>query len=248
MAGTTFAQTMRSAVLGKVEKARLYIISPAESGFAAEKVDAARRALQNGSNSLLSAGVDGLCELTVQYNPSSISFECNAQAMAFPTLQQGTTPNIPVQNNRPPNVVMSVELIFDDVNQQDAFLSDKAALTPGSLAADIGALKRVHSVQAQTDAFVALLLRPETRTVNFAWADLSFTGRVSEVQANYVMFSPSGRPIRSKVHLKLTQSIENKDGDGYWDRVLDEVFSGEGPLGGAKKAQELGAVLNFDAF
>lgn len=251
MAGTTFGQTAAATVLGKVEKARLYISqAPTQADTPLDAAAAAQQAMRAAvsGNTGADAGA-GMCQLTVQYNPSSLSFTANAQTMAFATLQQGTDPNVPVQNVRPPSIMMAVELIFDEVNPQEAFLLDKKNITPGAVASDIAALKKkVYSVQEQTNGLVAMMLRPETQTVTFAWADLLFKGKVSEVQAKYTMFSPTGRPIRSSVRLHLSQSVEGKDEEEYWDRVLDKVFHESTKLGGVTNAQALGSILNLDSF
>lgn len=251
MAGTTFGQTAAAAVLGKVEKARLYISgAAAQPNSGLDTVSATRQAMSAGVSALSgTANGAATCEMTVQYNPSSISFAANAEPVEYSSLQQGTDPNVPVQNVRPPNVAMTVQLFFDDVNPQEAFLMDKMNITPGAVISDIAALKKeVYSVQAQTNGLVALLLRPETQSVTFAWADLSFTGKVSEVQAKYIMFSPTGRPIRSTVRLVLSQSIESADGEGYWNRVLDEVFAQDSKLGGVSPAEVFSPLLNLDSF
>ena len=95
---------------------------------------------------------------------------------------------------------------------------------------------------------VAALLRPETRLVTFRWADMAFTGQLIEVRADYTMFSVSGKPIRSKVALNISQQVESNADIKYWDKVLDNTFKENNSVEMKKTAQELGNLLNLDLF
>jgi hypothetical protein len=190
--------------------------------------------------------------MQVQYNPSSLSIMANAQPIPFSYLQQNVDSGIPNQMIRPPMVVLSVELLFDATNPQDAFMMDKFRVASSSVVSDIsGGIKAKqggYTVQPQTEALMAMILRGKTRVVTFRWADMAFTGQVSEVRADYTMFSVSGKPIRSRVMLNINQQVESNADLKYWDKALDKTFEKGNTVETKKAGQQLGSLLNLDAF
>ena len=190
--------------------------------------------------------------MQVQYNPSSLSIMANAQPLPFSYLQQNVDSGIPNQMIRPPMVVLSVELLFDATNPQDAFMMDKFRVASSSVVSDIsGGIKAKqggYTVQPQTEALMAMILRGKTRVVTFRWADMAFTGQVSEVRADYTMFSVSGKPIRSRVMLNINQQVESNADLKYWDKALDKTFEKGNTVETKKAGQQLGSLLNLDAF
>ncbi|MCI8478893.1 MAG: hypothetical protein HFE97_11290 [Oscillospiraceae bacterium] len=181
--------------------------------------------------------------LEVQYNPSSLSLQANAQRVSVSYLLKNMDEGIPNQSTRPPSVTLSVQLVFDDTNVKDAFMADKLRLSAGDIITDAGAIAKavrgeVYSVQPQTNGLVAMLMRDSTRLVTFQWADMSFTGQVCQVQARYTMFSFSGQPIRSVVDLVILQEITGSGDQRQWDAAFDKCFgdSLNGNLTGLQKA------------
>ena len=251
------------AVMGGVQKAMLIIhkdsvenVNTAEVSEMTQYVLSIASGLGDSSaegvGNLLSAAQVDATVMQVQYNPASISIQANAQDILFTSLQQGLEGAVPNQNIRPPTVMLSVELIFDAMNPQDAFMMDKFRLSTGSVVSDVaGAVqnkKGGYTVQPQTDGLVAALLRAETRTVTFRWADMAFTGQLNEVRATYTMFSVSGKPIRSRVLLNIAQQVESKSDIKYWDQALAKVFASGNDVELKKPAQQLGNLLNLDLF
>lgn len=190
--------------------------------------------------------------MQVQYNPSSLTIAANAQPIPFSYLQQNVDSGIPNQMMRPPMVVLSVELLFDATNPQDAFMMDKFRLSTGSIVSDISGARKAkqggYSVQPQTEALLAIILRSKTRVVTFRWADMAFTGQVSEARADYTMFSVSGKPIRSKVALNITQQVESNADLKYWDKALSKTFQEGNTVDTKTVGQQWGNLLNLDAF
>ena len=151
-----------------------------------------------------------------------------------------------------------MDLIFDDMNPTDAFMADKFMLLSGfsvgnliSAGAGIAnAIKgKVYSVQKQTNALVAAAIRDSTRSVTFKWANMSFTGELTEVRAAYTMFSVSGRPVRSTVTLSITQQVNGEIGSGYWDAAFNSAFGGASSIansGGRSASNKAGNLLNFN--
>lgn len=253
------SNTLAASALGSVQKALLVIhkMDASEVNSAQVAVSAAN-ALQGAAQgmSATSAAMQGARMQTsvmrVQYNPSSLSIQANAEAIPFTYLQQNIDSGIPNQSPRPPMVVLSVDLIFDAMNPKDAFMAEKFSLSTGgvvsSVAGGLQAAKGGYSVQTQTDGLIAALMRPSTRVVTFRWADMAFTGQLIEVQAQYTMFSVSGKPIRSKVRMNIAQQVESEADIQYWDKALDTMFSSGNEAGGKSAGQAMGNLLNLDAF
>jgi hypothetical protein len=131
-----------------------------------------------------------------------------------------------VQNSRPPSVVLGVQLIFDAVNNKDAFMFEKFRLSPTDIAADIAGaiLGREYTVQPQTNALLAMVMRDSTRVVTFKWAERTFTPS-DRNKRRYTMFSVSGSHP-DVVPLRLTQLVESTADSTYWDTAFDNCFGG----------------------
>ena len=249
------ADVLSASGLGGIQKAFLIIHK-----FGAEAVNsaqamqsatqAAARALQAAGNlsAISNAAGAGMAHvMQVQYNPSSLTFQANAESIPFTYLQQNADQGIPNQNTRPPMVVLSVELIFDAMNPQDAFMMDKTRLSVGTVVSTVP-WGTTYTVQPQTDGLIAALLRPSTRLVTFRWADMAFTGQMIEVQADYTMFSVSGQPVRSKVRMNISQQVESAADVQYWETALSNMFQNSSDIVSKTAAQGLGNLLNLDSF
>lgn len=258
-----------AAALGSVQKALLVIhkedaMLVDSSQVAANTQAALAKAASSGvpgagaatmaatSAALTGAGMKSTV-LQVQYNPASLSIQANAEPIPFTYLQQNIDSGIPNQSPRPPMVVLSVELIFDAMNPKDAFMLDKLLpSTGGAVSSVAGAIKTAagdgYTVQPQTDGLVAALMRPSTRVVTFRWADMAFTGQIFEVQAQYTMFSVSGKPIRSRVRMNIAQQVESNADIQHWDQALDQMFQNGNDVSSKGRDQTLGNLLNLGGF
>lgn len=249
--------TLASSALGSVQKALLIIhktdasaVDSAQVAVAAENaLRGAAAGLAATSAAMQSAGMN-TSVMKVQYNPTSLSIQANAEAIPFTYLQQNIDSGIPNQSPRPPMVVLSVDLIFDAMNPKDAFMAEKFSLSTGGIVSSVaGAIQTAtgggYTVQPQTDGLIAALMRPSTRVVTFRWADMAFTGQLIEVQAEYTMFSVSGKPVRSKVRMNIAQQVESDADIQYWNKVLDTTFNGSVEAGGKGIDQTLGNLLNL---
>lgn len=264
--GNMFTDLKNSAI-GNVEKAKLYIYNTdsAEDVNSQSVVQSTAQALASsagaaaGAVGALAGGIGGgglgssvrTHVMTVQYNPSTLSLQANAESIPFTYLQQNVDNGIPNQNLRPPMVVLSVQLVFDAVNTQDAFMLDKLRLSVGSIVSDVSAgittaKKGGYSVQAQTNGLLATIMRPNTKMATFAWADMAFTGQITEVEAKYTMFSPSGKPVRSVVTMNIAQQVESESDSTYWDKVLDTTFGQNNTLETKSLNQKYGNLLNLN--
>lgn len=168
--------------------------------------------------------------LRVQFNPSELTLN----ASAVPQSQQdgitGQSRTLAVEDAK---LDLTVTLYFDAMDPYDAFMWDK--FTAGLTAQGIGNLTKmgkeaagkqsVHSVQGQVEALVAALRNPYTRSISFRWADFAFIGQLNTVRANYTMFSPSGRPIRAQVQMRIQHEMDPQMLQG-WYKHFEQAFGG----------------------
>lgn len=171
------------------------------------------------------------CTMQVQYNPASITI--NSTAGSIPETNMGDAgTNDDTQIVNPPETTMTVSLIFDAVNDKDAFQWEKYRLSVGDLAAGVTAAVQNASyrVDKQVNALLALTVHGAVRHVVFHWSDFTFAGELKEVTANYTMFNPDGRPVRADVKLTIKENNVGDCGAGeaYWDDAFNRLFSKEG--------------------
>ena len=267
---SALGSALTTNVFGITEKATLTIVTGSDSdasgaagsaagsvagaaagaaGAAAGAAGAAATALGVGT-AAASAAVPKTYRMTVQFNPSSISFHASTVDSPFQYLQQKSDSEIPLQGFRPPSISMSVMLIFDQVNVKDCFMMEKFKVSTqdiAQLAVNKGVNTTVYSVQKQTNAFVGMMLSDETRTVTFQWADLCFKGEVTEVRADYTMFSISGRPVRSQVRLNLSQRLDKKTDYNDWNKAFEACFpESSGEFGGKSVTEQITNLVNIN--
>lgn len=171
----------------------------------------------------------GYLALEVQYNPSSIYMDTQAGKQvqySGGALGQGSINQL-TQIYQPAITIMSFQLVFDDMNPQDAFLLENTAPTAGNLvsgAADVARkVKGSYSVQTQIDGLMSLLTQTVTRQVVFYWAKMSFQGNLISINSRYTMFNKDGNPIRGVVDLSISQ--QGGPGSGYDETYWDEAFT-----------------------
>jgi hypothetical protein len=243
-----------SEMTGNPKKALLILHTDTSQQVDSQSIaEKAAAALAKGSGLEGAAGVAELLGSTfhvlkVQYNPASISIRANAESVEFQYLQKNIDSSIPNQNVRPPAVVMSVDLLFDAVNVKDCFMTDQLGLTASNARATASfaasaALGKL-TVQPQTNGLIGMIMRNSTRTVTFKWADMTFSGEVTEVSARYTMFSIAGAPVRSVVTLSISQNVSSKADAKYWDNAFTKCFGAMGSSA-SKGGKSIGET--FDA-
>jgi len=150
-------------------------------------------------------------------------------------------------------IAMNVNLIFDKVDPQDAFMADK--LNTSTTAMISGAAKAVktamgrkdHSVQTEVEGFMAAIRSVYTRRITFYWGRLCYEGVLNRIAARYTMFNVNGQPIRAIVALSLVCADENVSARsmGRWQQQYYEAFQGQSQSY-VKAAQKAGNLLNFN--
>ena len=170
--------------------------------------------------------------MTVQYNPSSIRLMAsggafyNYEGAGDKAVSQVST------FDKPSTVHFYVTLIFEDINDQDAFGYQDIALNIGT-GIELGksiyqnVTGKGYSVRPQVEALISLLMHKRTQQVIFYWSEMFFHGMLTNVEANYTMFNKKGHPIRAEVQLKLQQSDSNSmfpSDVKAWDGAFDTAF------------------------
>lgn len=267
MSLTSALSNVGNSLLGTNKKAVLLLHdlqSSSASSLLGGSVNSLTKKVLSGANSIgasaFSTAANALAggggSLEVQYNPSSLSINANAHAVPFSYLLKNTDNGIPNQDLRPPSITLRVQLVFDDMNVKDAFMADKFRVTSvGDVISTASALAQNiagngYSVQPETNALLAMLMRESTRMVTFQWADMSFTGEVCQVQARYTMFSVSGQPIRSVVDLVIIQAITSSGDISQWENAFDKSFASSlsASSTGKSTTQKLGNLINITGF
>ncbi len=210
------------------------------------RVRATAAALENGAPPSYPGSQDRT--LRVQFNPSELTLNASAVPKSE---QDGTTGRSRTMAVEDAKLNLTVMLYFDDMQTYDAFMWDK--FTAGFTAQGVSnAVKMgkdavgkgtVHSVQGQVEALVAALRNPYTRSISFRWADFAFIGQLNTIRANYTMFSPSGRPIRAQVLLRIQHEMDPNMLYGWYDS-FERAFGGE-TENLVKVEQTTGSLLNL---
>lgn len=192
----------------------------------------------------------------VQFNPSALEFEVTS---VRPEAKQNNTEDCENKTD-PPNEIeqsilevsikLTVKLIFDQVDVQDSFMWEKFRMKPSDVAGGLIKLykKTEYSVQKEVEGFLAALRDNRTRKISFIWGDIDYTGILCSVDANYTMFSVSGRPVRADLTLTIdciNEGATNKS-LGVWDNYYLAVFSGADSLDLERNRLDAGNLIQWN--
>ena len=164
----------------------------------------------------------GYSSLQVDYNPSSISFSTQNEGEYSDKQMKSGLYSI----SKSCEVQMNVELIFDDVSVQDAFMWDRFQLSAKSAVSAIKAVAGAeHTVRVPIEGIISLIRHQLTRNVAFIWGPTLFYGMLTQVDARYTMFNPQGNPVRGTVSLSLIQNLQGGVGvvNDYWNKAFDKM-------------------------
>ena len=210
------------------------------------RIRATAAALETGSPPTYPGSLDRI--LRVQFNPSELTLNASAVPKSEQDSTTGRSRTMAVEDAK---LNLTVMLYFDDMDTYDAFMWDKftAGMTAQGVAnlakmgMELGGGQKVHSIQGQVEALVAALRNPYTRLISFRWADFAFIGQLNTVRANYTMFSPSGRPIRAQVLLRIQHEMDPKTLQGWYDS-FDKACGGD-TSNLVKTEQNMSNLLNL---
>ncbi|MCR5012551.1 MAG: hypothetical protein K6A72_09420 [Lachnospiraceae bacterium] len=97
---------------------------------------------------------------------------------------------------------------------------------------ELGAKKAIrantgaHKVRERTEAFLAICRRDATNTIEFAWGHMLYRGVVSNVSAEYSMFTSGGEPLRSRVDFEMVLLDDEVKATsmGRWEKAYELLF------------------------
>ena len=180
----------------------------------------------------------------VQFNPNKISLTTRAgkitdyKALGDAGRQQLTMLDLTAATT------LSIQLIFDEMNIQDAFVREGNVLTNPTVGNIVSTIQSTvtnakggYSVKSQTEGLLSLLAYQETRDVIFTWSEMFFHGMVTDITAQYTMFNKIGNPVRSTVDMTIRQAdsgVEYESDRMYWDDAFTAAF---GPAGTKMEAK-----------
>lgn len=197
---------------------------------------------------------DQYVAMEVQYNPSTIYIETSQGERE---VNDGGLDNMSNNNIRQfrseAYTNLSFQLVFDAMNQMDAFGLDASMLSAGGalslgmdLAKNLGGDSEGFSVRTQVEGLIATLFSPVTRKVMFCWAGMIFLGDMLQVNAKYTMFNKVGNPIRATVDVTIQQGREDvkEEKSTTWGAAFDKVFGKKGMDATVGAASMLDKVKN----
>lgn len=190
----------------------------------------------------------------VQYNPATVSFSTYARETKLENKESNeTSAESTYQNTNTASTAMSIDLIFDDVNNFDAFMSEKMMLSAGTVASALSKQMGGHSEISNIFAFINLLNCSNNRQVTFYWSEFSFQGELISVNTEFTMFNRKGNPIRGKVSLGIQQDYSHKGIDkNENERAFDRLFGGDmftsSETGAGMIKDRAGNLLNLNLF
>ncbi len=147
------------------------------------------------------------------------------------------------------HIEMTIPLIFDQTNNQDAFYGDKFSLGATNVARGVTKLVANtitgggdYSVQNEVEAFTHIMRNKNMHLMKFVWGDMIYQGILNGVNAEYTMFNVNGEPCRATVNLRLVLLD-----DEYPDqrRIWMKKFKRNSGVDDQKKLQ--GAIGNSNA-
>jgi hypothetical protein len=181
----------------------------------------------------------------VQFNPSEIQIYTMSDPHSKMDVQTKKSLTASIQG---PTAELSTTLYFDHMIVNDSFMLDKPIL-PFSVSGATNAVMAIggkledHTVQKEVEGLLAALQNPLTRSVTFKWTDLTFTGTLYNINAQYTMFSNHGRPVRAKVNVRLRQQI-TEGTMAPWLSDFEKAFGGDS-TNLVRPEQKFGNLLNL---
>ena len=124
----------------------------------------------------------------VQFNPSSLQFSSGMaeakEKISKAKKEDGNADKCSITNQYNP-LTLSVKLIFD------------------------GTIDKESQVQKEVERLLAVVKNPYIRQASFNWGKQYYFGKITDIQAEYNMFSSEGVPLRAFVDITM-ELFENK--------------------------------------
>ncbi len=202
----------------------------------------AKQAIAATSHAALAKELEakGYVAMEVQYNPNTIRLTNTAGVLRNNVAAGDLAMAQSNKYGEGTYTNFTVQLIFDRVNLQDAFLTEGMTLNPSSgleLAKNIytNATEGKYSVQKPVEGLLSLLIHEKTKSIIFYWSEMFFHGTLTSVSARYTMFNKLGHPVRAVVDLRLQQTDKRfvmQSDEEAWEDAITACFgeAGKGNL------------------
>ena len=281
MAVTSMLKNAAQSAGGQIEKAIIEIIDmrggdlsidppvsmggSSMTGLSASSVFGGREGLTDAASSVLESGISAGQNLVsylggatrkcfhVQFNPSDLSLSGYGGGRVAKTDFGGKNGGGISYESAAVRITLNVKLIFDKVDPQEAFMSDKlssslSSMAQGAVRATREAFgKKDNSVQREVEGFMAALRSKYTNRITFHWGTMNYPGVLNRVSAQYTMFNVKGQPVRAAVTLSLVcaDAEVSANSMGIWQKYYEEAFQGKNQSY-VKAAQKAGNLLNMN--
>lgn len=168
----------------------------------------------------------------VHYNPASITMKSQSgkKETGGGSLTDSSADSAAQSGAMPMKTELSMDLIFDETKNTNAFMMDSGMGSPTGLVRAGLHLKsrmdgREYSVAPISELFVAAMMSSYARQVCFIWNGMEFSGELSNVNVEYMMFNNRGDPIRSRVTISICKSGKT-DTDDDFENIWKAVQNG----------------------
>ena len=189
----------------------------------------------------------------VKFNPSHITFQ-GIGGGKINKINNAAGGEVDMKYQRMnPRIQMNVQLLFDDYERTEAFMLEKfsdttAMVRTGVVGSASMITGRKKSVQTQVEGLIGAIRNDYTRKISFYWGMMKYQGIITNVSAEYTMFSTDGAPIRANVNLGilLVDDTITDNNMGQWRTSYQTVFGKDGITGAGSIMQNAGNLLNIN--
>lgn len=189
----------------------------------------------------------------VQFNPSSLTINARGGGRSLVSNYgaKGENQRTTIQYRAlDPYITVSFSILFDALNNADAFMEERLTLGATTLAKNVAtaAVGQEYTVRPQVEGFLAAIRSETHRAMIFQWGSLRYMGILNSVSGKYTMFNTAGNPIRAQVQLSMLMGGASKDSfDGasyldYWKKRYSAILKKQG--GNDIQSMTTGTVKN----
>ncbi|MCR5388994.1 MAG: hypothetical protein K6E56_07090 [Lachnospiraceae bacterium] len=167
---------------------------------------------------------EGYLPIEVQYNPSSIRLYTTGRGNGGYLIGSN---NVTQASQLISQTQMSFELIFENINNQDAFDFSSMGFNIETIYdMSKNLIGGPFSVINEVQGLLGLIHNAALQDMIFMWGDMAFRGKLMDVNVEYTMFNKDGNPIYAKVGMALQHVYDQNDKEDqkYWDDVIEKVF------------------------
>lgn len=186
-------------------------------------------------------GIDSISgkKFTVQFNPSSIRVNARGGGRVPVSNfgKEGSNQLGTIQFKRlDPYITVNFTLMFDALNQADAFMEERFTLGATTLVKNVAtaaveAAGKEYTVKPQVEGFLAAIRDEYHRPMIFRWGKLMYSGVLNSVSGRYTMFNTAGNPIRAEVEINMLLGGSKEENAPetagylyYWKKRYEQII------------------------